>query len=211
MNLDPRKAQLVLELRQGGVADTRVLSAIEETPRDKFVPEKYAEFAWDNRPLPIGYDQTISQPLVVGLMTQALELTGAESVLEVGTGSGYQTALLSRLAGHVCTIERVRELLEAAVLHLAELGILNVSTRVGDGAEGWPKRAPFDRIIVTAAAAKVPQPLIDQLADGGILVVPVGEPGVDQKLRIIRKSGGALTTDELGLVRFVPLVTGGLA
>ncbi len=211
MNLDPRKAQLVLEMRQGGVADTRVLSAIEETPRDKFVPEKYAEFAWDNRPLPIGYDQTISQPLVVGLMTQALELTGVESVLEVGTGSGYQTAILSRLAAHVCTIERIRELLEAAVLHLAELSILNVSTRVGDGAEGWPKRAPFDRIIVTAAAAEVPQPLIDQLADGGILVVPVGDPGADQKLRIIRKTDGLLTTDELGLVRFVPLVTGGLA
>lgn len=211
MNLDPRKAQLVLEMRQGGVADPRVLSAIEETPRDKFVPEKYAEFAWDNRPLPIGYDQTISQPLVVGLMTQALELTGVESVLEVGTGSGYQTAILSRLAAHVCTIERIRELLEAAVLHLAELSILNVSTRVGDGAEGWPKRAPFDRIIVTAAAAEVPQPLIDQLADGGILVVPVGDPGADQKLRIIRKTDGLLTTDELGLVRFVPLVTGGLA
>ena len=208
--MDLLKAQLILELRQGGVTDSQVLAAIEETPREKFVPAKYAEFAWDNRPLPIGFDQTISQPLVVGLMTQALELTGAEQVLEIGTGSGYQTAILSRLADHVCTVERVRELLEAAVLHLAELGALNVSTRVGDGAEGWAKRAPFDRIIVTAAAAEVPQPLIEQLADGGILVTPVGEPGVDQKLHIIRKAGDTLTTGELGLVRFVPLVTGGL-
>jgi protein-L-isoaspartate(D-aspartate) O-methyltransferase len=210
MNIDPRKAQLILELRQGGVADTRVLAAIEETPREKFVPEKYAEFAWDNRALPIGHDQTISQPLVVAMMTQALELTGKETVLEIGTGSGYQTAILSLLAKHVCTIERVRALMERAVVQLAELGVLNVSTRVGDGAEGWRKRAPFDRIIVTAAAEEVPDALIEQLADGGILVVPVGQAGVDQRLRIIRKSGDTIEAEEMGLVRFVPLVTGGL-
>ena len=210
MNIDPRKAQLILELRQGGVADTRVLAAIEETPREKFVPEKYAEFAWDNRALPIGHDQTISQPLVVAMMTQALELKGTESVLEIGTGSGYQTAILSLMAKHVCTIERVRPLMEGAVVQLAALGVLNVSTRVGDGAEGWPKRAPFDRIIVTAAAEEVPDALIEQLADGGILVVPVGQAGVDQRLRIIRKSGDSIETEEMGLVRFVPLVTGGL-
>ena len=210
MTIDLRKAQLILELRQGGVADTEVLAAIEETPREKFVAERYAEFAWDNRALPIGYDQTISQPLVVALMTQALELTGAESVLEIGTGSGYQTAILSMLAKHVCTIERIRPLMEGAVVQLAAMGVLNVSTRIGDGAEGWRKRAPFDRIIVTAAAEEVPDALIEQLADSGILVVPVGQAGVDQRLRIVRKTGDDVKTEEMGLVRFVPLVTGGL-
>lgn len=211
MTLDQRKAQLILELRQGGVTDTAVLAAIEQTPRELFVPEKYAEFAWDNRPLPIGQEQTISQPLIVGLMTQALELTGQELVLEIGTGSGYQTAILARLAKRVCTVERIRSLMEEAVARLASLQVLNVSTRVGDGNEGWPRRAPFDRIIVTAAADDVPEALVDQLADGGIMVIPVGRPGGDQRLLVIRKSDGKVTQEERGMVRFVPLVAGVLA
>lgn len=208
MSLDPRKGQLVLELRQGGVTDTRVLQAIEKVPRDRFVPPQYQELAWDNRPLPIGHEQTISQPLVVGLMTQVLELRDHHTVLEIGTGCGYQTAILSSMAKWVCTIERIRALMEEAVVRLADLGVLNVSTRVGDGTNGWPRRAPFDRILVTAAAPSVPRPLVEQLADDGVLVVPVGEAGTDQKLLIVRKQGEKLHTEEFGLVRFVPMVSG---
>ena len=200
--------RLVMELRRGGVADTRILGAIERVPRELFVPAAFRDRAYENVALPIAHGQTISQPLVVALMTEALELDKRHKVLEIGTGSGYQAAVLAKLARRVFTIERHRGLLKEAEQRFAALRLHNITTRFGDGSKGWPEQAPFERIIVTAAAPEMPQKLLDGLAEGGILVAPIGEERRDQQLVRVRRQGGGFITEELGLVRFVPLVEG---
>jgi protein-L-isoaspartate(D-aspartate) O-methyltransferase len=182
-----------------------VLEAMRNVDRALFVPEESREHAYENIPLSIGQGQTISQPLVVGLMTQALALRGTERVLEVGTGSGYQAAVLCRLAAHVVSIERFPELAERARAVLARLGCRNVEVHVSNGTLGWPAGAPYDAIIVTAGAPEVPEALVTQLADGGRLVIPVGDR-TTQELVLVTRQGAATQTQRLGPVRFVPLV-----
>ena len=203
-----RKLRLLMELRRAGIGDAQVLGAIEKTPRERFVPPAFADQAYENVALPIDHGQTISQPYVVALMTEKLELGQRHKVLEIGTGSGYQTAILARLARRVFTIERHRELLQEAEAVLAELRLHNIVLRHGDGSKGWPEQIPFDRIVVTAAAAEVPTVLVDGLAEDGVLVAPVGGDRRDQQLLRIRRSGHGFVTEDLGLVRFVPLVAG---
>ena len=204
----PKKLRLIMELRRGGIGDARVLSAIERIPRELFVPATFADQAYENVALPIGHGQTVSQPLVVAHMTEALEIGSRHKVLEIGTGSGYQAAVLAKLCRRVYSIERHRELLREAEQRLAKLRIHNVTLRFGDGTKGWPEQAPFDRIIVTAAALELPAVLADSLAIGGVLVAPVGEDRRDQQLLRIRRQETGFTTEELGAVRFVPLVAG---
>lgn len=201
-------ARLIMELRAEGISDQRVLNAIERTPRELFVPATFREQAYENVALPIGHGQTISQPYVVALMTQALELNDRHKVLEVGTGSGYQAAVLARLCRRVLTIERHRALLKEAEARFAKLRLHNVTTRFGDGTKGWPEHETFDRIVVTAAAPEIPDSLLEYLAEGGILVTPVGPARRDQKLLRVRRKNGDLAVENLGSVRFVPLVTG---
>jgi protein-L-isoaspartate(D-aspartate) O-methyltransferase len=203
-----RKLRLLMELRRAGIGDARVLGAIEKTPRERFVPPAFADQAYENVALPINHGQTISQPFVVALMTEKLEIGERHKVLEIGTGSGYQTAILARLARRVFTIERHRELLQEAEATLADLRLHNIVFRHGDGSRSWPEQVPFDRIVVTAAAAEVPAVLVDGLAEDGVLVVPVGGDRRDQQLLRIRRCGGGFATEDLGLVRFVPLVAG---
>jgi protein-L-isoaspartate(D-aspartate) O-methyltransferase len=194
-------------LRQDGIRDERVLAAVAQLPREAFVPEPLRAEADDDRPLPIGHGQTISQPFVVAFMTERLRLSGVERVLEVGTGSGYQTGLLSLLAAEVYSVEILPDLAERArEVLLGRLGLANVRLRTGDGALGWPEEAPFDRVIVTAAAEAVPPALLAQLAPGGRMVLPVGAIPDAQILRQIdrRRDGVLVETDLLG-VRFVPL------
>ena len=204
----PRRLRLLMELRRTGIADARVLGAIEKTPREIFVPPAFADRAYENVALPIDSGQTISQPYVVALMTEKLEIGERHNVLEIGTGSGYQTAILARLARRVFTIERHRDLQAAAEARLAQLRLHNVVFRVGDGAKGWPEQRPYDRVIVTAAAAEVPAALIDGLAPDGVLVAPVGDDRRDQQLVRIRRVEDGFATEDLGPVRFVPLVPG---
>ncbi|MPY70200.1 MAG: protein-L-isoaspartate(D-aspartate) O-methyltransferase [Alphaproteobacteria bacterium] len=208
MTLEARKIRLVMELRQQGITDKTVLSALERIPREVFVPENFHDQAYENTALPIGHGQTISQPSVVAYMTQALELGRRMKVLEVGTGCGYQAAVLSRLCRRVYTIERHRELMREAEKRFQKMRIGNIVTRWGDGAKGWPEQAPFDRIIVTAAAEEVPQALKEQLADGGLLIAPVGRNTFDQVLIRLRRNGDEFESEELWPVRFVPLVGG---
>jgi protein-L-isoaspartate(D-aspartate) O-methyltransferase len=188
------------------VRSTRVLDAMREVPRHLFVPEHSLAEAYADHPLPIGHGATISQPTVVGMMSEALELDGTERVLEIGTGSGYQAAVLSRLARHVDTIELVPGLAERARRALAAVGCTNVHVHEGDGWAGLPAGAPYDRILVTAAPETLPESLVAQLAEGGLLVVPVGSQSRDQRLERHRRHGGALLCDDLGAVRFVPMV-----
>lgn len=210
MNQDSRRIRLIMDLRNSGVTDTAVLSAMERIPRESFVEESFLDQAWANRALPISCGQTISQPLVVGLMTQALALTDRMRVLEIGTGSGYQAAILSRLCRRLYTIERHRDLLAVAETRFTAMSLHNITTQAGDGWKGWPRQAPFDRILVTAAAPVVPQELVAQLSDdGGIMVLPVGEASsADQMVVRVTKSGGKLSSEQLFPVRFVPLVEG---
>jgi protein-L-isoaspartate(D-aspartate) O-methyltransferase len=205
-----RRDHLVRELRRlGDITDKRVFEAMRAVPRHLFITGPNAAFAYENEALPIGRGQTISQPTIVAVMTEALELTGAERVLEVGTGSAYQTAILSLLAKEVFSIERVPELGERARELLQTIGCGNVTARIGDGYAGWPEHAPFDRIIVTAAPPEIPKALFDQLADGGILVTPVGDTSAEaQWLLQIRKRGAELESHNLGAVRFVPMLEG---
>jgi protein-L-isoaspartate(D-aspartate) O-methyltransferase len=207
VSLEAARIRLIMQLRQDGVTDTRVLSAIERTPRELFVPATFRHQAYENVALPIGEGQTISQPTVVALMTQALEIEPRMKVLEIGTGSGYQAAVLARLARRVYSVERQRELLIEANKRFDELKLRNMVTRLGDGSRGWPEQLSFDRIIVTAAAPKLPEALLEQLAPGGILVAPVGPLHGDQRLIRIRRVEGGLTEEELIAVRFVPLIS----
>jgi protein-L-isoaspartate(D-aspartate) O-methyltransferase len=209
VSLAARKIRLVMQLRQAGIADTAVLSAIERVPREAFVPQAFQDRAYENITLPIGQGQTLSQPQVVARMTQALGADRRMKVLEIGTGSGYQAAVLAWLCRRVYTVERYRELRQTAQARLQELGMHNVSTRLGDGWQGWPEQAPFQRIMVTAAASDLPATLTDQLAPGGVLVCPVGEESRSQRLvRVRREESGGLSEEDLGEVRFVPLVAG---
>lgn len=186
--------------------DPRVVAALAKVPREQFVPPDLAARAYDNRPLPIGHGQTISQPLIVAVMTHLLHLSPEARVLEVGTGSGYQTAILAELAKEVITIEVVEALAAAAEAKLRALGHDNVECRVGDGGAGCPERAPFDAIMVTAAARSIPQPLLDQLAPGGRLVIPLGHDPLNQDLCLVEKDAqGALHERRLFPVAFVPL------
>jgi len=196
--------ELVQELR-GAIGDERVLAAVRDVPRELFVPEELRAEAWDNAPLPIGCDQTISQPLVVARMCELLELEGRERVLDVGTGSGYHAALLARLAAEVYSIERHAALSGRAALALEAAGVGNVTLAVGDGSLGLPAHAPYDAINVAAAARRrIPPALIEQLAPGGRLVAPVEERG-EQRLALLRKRGDELLVTRLDRVRFVPL------
>lgn len=189
-----------------GITSSRVLAALRAVPRDRFVPSHEAADAYANRPLPIGFGQTISQPYIVGYMTQELDIRSNDRVLEVGTGSGYQTAVLAELSDHVYSVEIVPELAARARAILDELGYTRVSTTVGNGREGWPEHAPYDAIIVTAAGESVPQPLIDQLAEEGRMIIPVGASPAAQELVLIRKGArGRITRTDLLPVRFVPL------
>ena len=203
-HLSRTRTALLAELA-AEVKDPRVLAAVARVPRDQFVPQELRLFAYENRPLPIGYGQTISQPLIVALMTEALLLTGGEKVLEVGTGSGYQAALLSLLASEVITVERIAPLAEQAARTLAELGYANVGVHVAGETLGWPQDAPYDAIIVTAASPEVPRELLDQVARGGRLVIPVGGRDLQELVRIVKTPEGALRHN-LGPCRFVPLV-----
>ncbi|MEL6997875.1 MAG: protein-L-isoaspartate(D-aspartate) O-methyltransferase [Pseudomonadota bacterium] len=200
--------QLLLSLRNHGVTDKRVLTAFEKTPRDLFVDRPFVDRAHADSALPISCGQTISQPSVVGIMTQALSVTSRCKVLEVGAGSGYQAAILARLARRVYAIERHRELALAARSRMTELDLANVTVRTGDGTQGWPEQAPFDRIIVSAAAEDAPSKLLEQLRPGGIMVLPVGQTDDVQTLIKIEKTENGLDYQELTNVLFVPLVAG---
>lgn len=185
----------------------KVMAAISSTPREKFIPTSYVNYAYDNRPLPIGYDQTISQPYIVALMTDLLALEAADVVLEIGTGSGYQAAILSQLCEQVYTVEYVSELAEMAKTRLEKLGYNNIEVRMGNGYEGWPEHAPYDAIIVTAAAPQIPEPLIEQLKPGGRMVIPVGRAYTYQKLMLVEKDDiGKIKKKEMLGVLFVPFV-----
>ncbi len=199
---------LIKQLQELGIRDERVLSAMASVPRNYFVDEAISHQAWDNTALPIGFGQTISQPYIVARMTEQLIESNPQSVLEVGTGSGYQTAVLSQLIPHVYSVERIKALQYQARRRLQRLDLHNVSMRHGDGWAGWTSKAPFDAIIVTAAAEKVPEALLAQLADGGRMVIPVGEH--KQELLLIEKYGNKTRTEVLEAVRFVPLVHGEL-
>jgi len=193
------------QLRARGIRDGRVLEAMLQVPRHEFVPEEFRPQAYEDHPLPIGKEQTISQPLIIAISLQALSLNGSESVLEVGTGSGYQTALLARLARQVYSVERHPELAETAERALKLLGFTNVQVSVRDGSQGWVEHSPYDAILVSAAAPLVPRSLIEQLADGGRMVVPVGPPH-SQELLLVRRSGETTTTETVDGCRFVPLI-----
>lgn len=200
--------QLIFALRSNGVTDARVLDAIERTPRNMFVDRAFRDRAWEDIPLPIACGQTISQPSVVGVMTQALQVTPRCKVLEVGCGSGYQAAILARLARRVYAIERHRPLAREAAARFRALDLSNVSVIAADGALGWPEQAPFDRIMVTAAAEDPPALLLGQLREGGIMVLPVGQSDdVQQLIRIVKTPHGP-EYSELMPVRFVPLLEG---
>ncbi|MDX1425099.1 MAG: protein-L-isoaspartate(D-aspartate) O-methyltransferase [Kiloniellales bacterium] len=208
MTLAARKIRLVMELRRAGIADTAVISAIERIPREAFVPTPFLDRAYDDAALPIGHGQTLSRPKVVARMTEALGAGRRSKVLEIGTGSGYQAAVLSRLCRRVYTVERHRPLLLEAEARFADLRLSNITARVGDGFKGWPEQAPFERIIVTAAARDVPGDLADQLAEGGVMVLPVGRQGRDQNLLRLVRTGDGLIEEPLGDVRFVPMLGG---
>jgi len=191
-----------------GIEDQRVLDVMKVVERHKFVPERYSESAYKDGPLPIGYGQTISQPFIVAFMTENLKLKSSHKVLEIGTGSGYQAAVLSELCDHVYTIEIVNALANESTERLEKLGYKNITVRSGDGYKGWPEEAPFDRIMVTAAPEEIPELLIEQLAEGGIMVIPVGKQYEIQYLWVITKEvGGQIKKEKILPVRFVPMVT----
>jgi len=205
--INHQTVQLILELRGAGISDHEVLSAIETTPRDLFVTPEFIDQAWDDRALPIACGQTISQPMIVGRMTEALCLTGREKVLEIGTGSGYQCAILSKLARRVYTIERYRTLLEEAKRRFSALKLRNIVPRLGDGGLGWPEQDSFDRIIMTAASETAPTALLAQLRDHGLMVAPIGPSG-RQRITVFRRDGDEFHQHTLDKVRFVPLLSG---
>ncbi len=207
---EPRKIRLLMSLRRSGVTDTKVLGAIERIPREVFVPPAFQDQAYEDMALPIGMGQTISQPLVVALMTQALEAGDRHKVLEIGTGSGYQAAVLAKLCRRLYTIERHKDLLTLALDRFAQLRLHNITALCGDGTKGWPEQAPFDRIIVTAAHAgeSAPAALTEQLGIGGILVIPMGDDRRSQHVVRFRRTEEGLEREDLWPVRFVPLLPG---
>jgi protein-L-isoaspartate(D-aspartate) O-methyltransferase len=203
-----RERMVESQIKARGVKDPRVLSALLKVERHRFVPEKYLDSAYSDQPLPIGEGQTISQPYIVALMSELLELKGNEKVLEIGTGSGYQAAILAELAKEVYTIEIIEPLASGAREKLSELGYQNVTVKAGDGYSGWPEAAPFDAIIVTAAPDQIPKPLIEQLKEGGRMVLPVGTHTQELK-KIIKRSGKMETTDVIPVL-FVPMTGEGV-
>ncbi|MEX0698040.1 MAG: protein-L-isoaspartate(D-aspartate) O-methyltransferase [Dongiaceae bacterium] len=203
-----RIADLILRLRRAGVTDQRVVSAIESIPREMFVPAESQAAAYAERALPIDCGQTISAPVIVGMMTQALDVHDRDRVLEIGTGSVYQTAVLAKLARRVYTIDRFRTLVAAAESRFRTLRLANVTTLVGDGMHGWPEQAPFDRIVVTAAGEDVPMALLKQVRVGGVIVAPVGPADGIQKLMRLERTEEGFDQRELADVRFVPLIPG---
>jgi protein-L-isoaspartate(D-aspartate) O-methyltransferase len=194
------------QIRARGVVDRRVLEAMEKVPREIFVPEGARAEAFEDRPVPIGHGVTISQPYIVGYMTEALKVEASHRVLEIGTGCGYQSAVLAELASRVYSIEVIPELAARARATLEGLGYTNVVIRTGDGHQGWPDEAPFDRILGAAAATEVPSDLVDQLADGGIMVLPIERPLGWQELQVLRKRDGRMSTESTLPVRFVPMI-----
>ncbi len=200
-----RREMVEQDIKARGIKDKRLLAAMLKVPRHLFVDEALQKEAYDDRPLPIGEGQTISQPYVVALMTEAVNLKGTEKVLEIGTGSGYQAAILGELTKEVYTIEIKKGLAEKAEERLTRLGYKNVRVRYGDGYLGWPERAPFDVIMVTAAAARIPDALVDQLKEGGRFIMPLGRAAFDQRLTLVTKVKGKLVVEDLGGVAFVPM------
>jgi protein-L-isoaspartate(D-aspartate) O-methyltransferase len=200
-----RGAAIVEQVRRHGIHDARILHALGRIPRERFVPPGERDYATEDRALPIGLNQTISQPFIVALMTLELALTGTEKVLEIGTGSGYQTAILAELAGSVYTIERLKVLSLRARGLLDGLGITNVHYRIGDGSLGWPEEGPFDRILVTAAAPRVPAPLVDQLVEGGLMIIPIGDEE-DQHITAVRRQASCAVARKVLPCRFVKLI-----
>ena len=201
-----REVQYTRKMIGKNAFDPRVMSVMSKTPRNEFVPKSYLDAAFDNGPLPIGHGQTISQPYIVALMTDMLELEADDIVLEIGTGSGYQTAILSQLCKKVYTVEYVPALADAARARLQKLGYHNIEAMTGNGYDGWPEHAPYDGIIVTAAATHIPKPLVDQLKPGGRLVIPVGRPHLYQELMLVEKDDqGELNIRDVLGVAFVPL------
>ena len=196
---------VVRQLERRGITDQRVLQAMGEVPRHEFVPSEARTYAYDDRPLPIGFDQTISQPYIVAFMTEELQPQSRDRVLEVGTGSGYQAAILAELVAEVYTIEIIEPLAKKAEATLQRLGYKNVHVKTGDGYKGWPERAPFDSIIVTCAPERVPQPLLDQLKEGGRMIIPVGAKFA-QELYLFEKKNGRLQQSAVLPVRFVPML-----
>jgi len=203
-----REKMVETQIKARGVRDPRVLSALLKVERHRFVPEKYLDSAYSDQPLPIGEGQTISQPYIVALMTELLELKGNEKVLEIGTGSGYQAAILAELAAEVYTIEIVGSLASVAREKLSQLGYQNIRVKAGDGYQGWPEAAPFDAILVTAAPDHIPEPLVEQLKEGGRMVVPVGTH--TQELIKISKHSGKIETADVIPVVFVPMTGEGV-
>lgn len=202
-----RRSMVERQIESRGVKDPRVLAAMRATPRHLFVPTELRGQAYEDHPLPIGHGQTISQPYIVAVMTELLDIRPESKVLEIGTGSGYQTAVAARLASHVYSIEIVPELARSATALLAKLGIRNVTVRQGDGYQGWPEHAPFDRIIVTAAPPEIPAKLVEQLKAGGKMVIPVGKSPLDQELLVVDKlPDGKIRRRSVFPVRFVPMV-----
>jgi protein-L-isoaspartate(D-aspartate) O-methyltransferase len=206
--MEPRQRMVAQQIKARGVRDPRVLDTMAQVPRHQFLPQEQRGEAYEDRPIPIGHGQTISQPYIVAYMTEALQVGAGHRVLEIGTGCGYQTAILATLAAEVYSIERVPELAERARRTLDAQGYTNVHILIGDGYAGWPEHAPFDRILGAAAADDVPPVLADQLAEGGIMVIPVGT--WSQELRVLQKRGRDLDTLATLPVRFVPMVRGGM-
>ncbi|WP_394129590.1 protein-L-isoaspartate(D-aspartate) O-methyltransferase [Shewanella maritima] len=202
-------SNLAQKLAESGIVDNQVLSAVANTPRELFLDGALGHKAYENTALPIGQGQTISQPYIVARMTELLLNTAPKSVLEIGTGSGYQAAILAQLVPQLCTIERIKSLQIQARQRLKRLDLHNVSFKYGDGWKGWPNRGPFDGIMVTAAAASIPQALLEQLAEGGVLIIPVGEE--QQQLLKITRQGDKFHSQTIEAVKFVPLVNGELA
>ncbi|QIB35635.1 protein-L-isoaspartate(D-aspartate) O-methyltransferase [Ancylobacter pratisalsi] len=202
------RAELLLTLRKRGMLDRRVMRAFEQVPRERFVDPAFRDLAWADQALPIECGQTISQPSVVALMTEALDLDAKHSVLEVGTGSGYHAAILGHIVRHVVTLERYRTLAHSAAVRLRQLGLANVEVIVADGTQGLLARAPFDRIVLNAAVREIPAPLIEQLSPDGIIVAPLGPPDETQMLVRFHKAEEGLERRDLGLVRFVPMREG---
>ncbi len=199
-----RQRMVETQIRNRGIRNPAVLDAMKKVPRHLFIPENYRDESYNDYPLPIGYGQTISQPYIVAYMTEAVRPDSKKKALEIGTGSGYQAAVLAEIVEKVYTIEIVPELAKEATARLKQMGYDNIICKYGDGYQGWPEHAPYDIIVVTAAPEKIPQPLIDQLAENGRLIIPVGAPGAVQELILITKKSGKTETRRLSFVRFVP-------